>query len=430
MRRQALAILLAAMLLLACGACKKAPVQASEGAAQPAKASGSAPDAAPATQRELLDWLAGDWTLLTGGDLLGGDLPVLTLTFESGRQNLYFTLGDTPEHAGAAFTFETLFERIGTDDLLHLEIDEVTEDVSQDADTLLGTTCDLQLLTARVADTDVLALREIGNDDSLLAMVLLGYERMAGDSFWVFARVTQEKPTPPDEAQYDAIRKKGETFYAVRWLDFGDICYLQALDAAAYEEDWYGEMLPAVCYALSADENALVATMYPVPGGADDTGAPPPRAYLPALVRVTTDEDGAVVAQEDLPYLGYGIYLQEEMNGAGSDERDPAVYAETDAAFLGKWVCASPKAQLIVSEAGAQTGGYALTLSMGFADVAQAYANIDGEGLSINQGSIMERYGFGGTLRQTANGILFTVTESEFGPITAGTSWELTRAAG
>ena len=97
--------------------------------------------------------------------------------------------------------------------------------------------------------------------------------------------------------------------------------------------------------------------------------------------------------------------------------------------FLGVWECESPSAQLEIIEASPQAGGYAMTLFIRGSEMAHAYANPDGDTLVVNRGTIMGSYDFGGTVERTAEGIRFTVTESEFGPVRPGTSWDLVSAA-
>ena len=84
-------------------------------------------------------------------------------------------------------------------------------------------------------------------------------------------------------------------------------------------------------------------------------------------------------------------------NGAGPDVRDPAYYAATDRNFLGTWECISDmNSKLTIKEANPQTGGYYADFFFYRLAHADGYANISGNKLSINQGSVNDDQNFRG----------------------------------
>lgn len=84
-------------------------------------------------------------------------------------------------------------------------------------------------------------------------------------------------------------------------------------------------------------------------------------------------------------------------NGAGPDVRDLMYYEKTDKVFLGTWECTSdPHSTLTIKEANPQTGGYYVDFFFYRLAHADGYANISGDKLSINQGSVNDDQDFRG----------------------------------
>lgn len=118
-------------------------------------------------------------------------------------------------------------------------------------------------------------------------------------------------------------------------------------------------------------------------------------------------------------------------NGAGPDVRDPKHYEATDKVFLGTWECTSDmKSKLTIREANPQTGGYYADFFFYRLAHADGYANIAGDKLSINQGSVNDHQNFRGIFEKTQNGIRFTVTESGFNYLKPGDSFEYRKMNG
>ncbi len=439
MKQRMIAILLALALLLCC-ACQKTPAQAASGPAEPApskslpsaSAASAAAEPSPAaaeidwqgTQQDLLDWLAGDWVMLPGGDVLSQQ-PTIWLTVDPAQQRMVFADTESSEHVGASFTIDPLFTEMPANDLLCLKFDEATEGALSGYSNaeILNTRVDLQVIPGIANGREMIALREIGNGDSMFAYGILDYDRQANDTCWIFERMIGAQPETFTDAENEALRKKNESFFAWRWFDSGDFCCLQPLESLEYEEEWYdGEMLPAVCYALPKGKTALKAPLYPVAEALKDPDAPPAlRIVLPGLVRVTTDSTGTITAMEGLPYLIYGLYSPHEMNGAPDVDRDPAIFGETDRRLLGTWYEADGADEFLISPADPQTGGYELTLFSGGEDILHAFANLEDGGLRINQGTVDNRFGLTGKVEETDDGVRLVVTDSPSDRLAAGT---------
>ena len=118
-------------------------------------------------------------------------------------------------------------------------------------------------------------------------------------------------------------------------------------------------------------------------------------------------------------------------NGAGPDVRDPMHYEKTDKVFLGTWECTSdPHSTLTIKEANPQTGGYYVDFFFYRLAHADGYANISGDKLSINQGSVNDDQDFRGIFEKTQTGIRFTVTESGFNYLKPGETFEYKKMSG
>ncbi len=456
MKQKAMAAILAAMLLCAAG-CKGGSPETPSPAAEASGAQGSAEsvlisaegssaeekedpevqvpekewDGSLDTEEAVFEYLAGEWRLCPAGKI-GNDPSAPLLTFEAeaeGPGRVTVSGSETGERLSAPFTLEAAFENLGGNDRIRIDARGISGVFAESEEPAEEGLCDLQLMTARVDGKDVLALRETGEGSSLLILAGLDREDTNEGGLWVFERIAPDPAELPDPGDEEELLRKDEEFYAFCWLDLGDRCCLQAVDVEEYEEEGAdGTVIPAARCARKAGPETLYTRWYEVTDGAPDPEeADSPRAYCPGLVRVTTDENGAIRLLEQLGLLGEGVYLQKAMDGAGPDYRDPEYFKETDQYYLGVWTCDSPRAQITVSEASPQTGGYEIQVRIGSVDAAQAYANVDDGALSVNQGYIMEKHEFRGTLERTSAGVRFTVTESEFSPLAPGTTWDLTR---
>lgn len=118
-------------------------------------------------------------------------------------------------------------------------------------------------------------------------------------------------------------------------------------------------------------------------------------------------------------------------NGAGPSVRDPKYYEATDKVFLGTWECTNdPNSKLTIKEANPQAGGYYADFFFYRLAHADGYANISGDKLSINQGSVNDYQNFRGIFEKTQNGIRFTVTESGFNYLKPGDMFEYKKMSG
>ncbi|MBR3296747.1 MAG: hypothetical protein IKI65_02790 [Firmicutes bacterium] len=361
-------------------------------------------------EEEMAGLLSGLWEFLPNGDIIRLE-PYGFFSFgDEDRFAMFNTTDDAQSVSGTYALADIFMEGRGTWNELSFTVSEISEGYADARDILVGETTDLQFLTAQVEGVDALALRYLGNGDTYFSYNILQNDLQATDWFWVFEREPDEPRDIPTDEQYDAMRKKGETFYAFCWRDYGDRCLLQEMAVIPYQEDWYGEMEDCLMYMYPANGHAFTAVPYEIEGMKDYAHS---GEYRPGLMRVTTDENGIVTELLPLRYLGYGVYSSEpEMNGAGDDERNPGYYSEHDARFIGEWINPDePTDRIYISEASPQTGGYELFFSK-YPD-AEAYANIDGDGLYMNQ-MLVDGKWVSGTITPGEFSFELTITESDF----------------
>lgn len=261
---------------------------------------------APQTEEDVLDTLDGTWELLPRGELLRME-PYATLRIDRMYRTVTYTRATDGEYVGAHFTLSDLFAHVqGTYDLMELYPDDLSDNFIENGDEIVfGTRADFEIRFAvSQQGMQMLALREIGNGNTALAMDGIGYDNCAGDGYWVFERVTDDTDGTDAPVPKTTLRK-GETFYAFRWRDDGATCELQPMEIHSYEENWYGEMTTVLEFGYTGGADALTAATYTIAGKADEANS---GGYRTGMVRVTTDKNGEITAIEPVEYLAYGAY--------------------------------------------------------------------------------------------------------------------------
>lgn len=275
-------------------------------------------DPYPAGLRGWIDvpaYLVGDWWLQPGG-----------LPERSKNTMLFFRdddgiLGACVMHwsDGGSVTAHADLSDLGEPDgdacdVLTLSVANVTSSFSADYEAIEASgSSDYQILAAIVDGQDVLALRELGNGESLFAMDVLGYENAAAERLWVFRRDSMAGAFAPTEAQYEQMRARNRTFYAYCWQQSAAGCFLQEVTVEQSTIDWYGEGRQVMRVLWLDNGHAMTAVRYDsaVPFEAPQTAAKSAvPALQPKLVQVTVDNWGVVTKLEEVPYMAYGYYFR------------------------------------------------------------------------------------------------------------------------
>lgn len=264
-----------------------------------------------------------------------------------------------------------------------------------------------------------LILREYGNGLSQLAEDVIGYERQGYDGWWVFIRDDMQRDPvyPYERIDWDKERRTDSVFYAIRYADWGNSCDLQEVEAEFFENIMlYGMEKSALALRYADNGHPFSVINYNYKGMEMYAHS---GSYSPSLVEVMTDENGDILYWQDIPYYGLGYFELPTANGAPDVSRDDKRFDAADKAFLGEWT-ADDSSTIKIEEADPQTGGYHAEISIYRLAVIDAYLNMDGDDLSINQGFIGDDR-IEGKIEATSKGIRFTVTGSEFNLLEVGT---------
>ncbi len=158
------------------------------------------------------------------------------------------------------------------------------------------------------------------------------------------------------------------------------------------------------------------------------TGVEEDKTETEAITETEEKTEEEIKTEEKVETENNNTEEEIEPSGAPDVPRTAEYYGATDEIFLGDWVSDDDGVSTItISEDNPQTGGYYLEIVIYNAASATANANIDGEGLSINQGFWDNNSSFYGIVEKTDTGIRLTITESDLNLIKAGTVYNYSR---
>ena len=371
------------------------------------------------SEKEIAGFLDGTWYLHEGANMIEDPNGLWDrFEFNADTMTAKYTMAYADETAYFDLELSDAYPDIpGQYNLLTLTATGSTDgfpyDIKGQVDTFL-------IIPVREGAGDHLLMKQVGNGMSEFSYTTLNESRQAYDGFWIFNRDYEETPhVGVNGMERERNLNKNDHFYAIRLSDYGSECTLLEVEAMEEElesEDepwkktaWFGWIdnghpFNTVCYDIKGQE--MMA----------NSGA-----YLPGLVEVSTDADGKITEIIDYMSSEYG-YFHEGPNGAPDVERDDAVYGAMDKQFLGDWLCKDDGVgKLKITPADPQTGGYYLVFDVYRLCLIEAYANIDGKMLSINQGVVNYTLDIAATLEIKGDELRVTVTESEFEYLPVGT---------
>ena len=135
----------------------------------------------------------------------------------------------------------------------------------------------------------------------------LRFDRTIG-GFWTLRRKAssddEQKLKKPDDDNPD-IRLKSSSFYAIKWLEFGNSCTLQQVEYDTEDTIVAGVTGEFLVYRLLDTEYQTSAINYPYKGMEE---YPHDGFFDPGVVFVTTDENAESIAIEPLEYAEGGFY--------------------------------------------------------------------------------------------------------------------------
>ena len=171
-----------------------------------------------------------------------------------------------------------------------------------------------QIMIANNLGWDYMMLRELGDERTGFATDGLKYDRSI-QGLWMLRRpdpndydneFDEEMTTPSTVGIEDEIRQKDTSFYAIKWMEFGNSCTLQRVETAKTTLDGKD----ALEYFLPDDEYAYSAVNYEYKGQENMAHG---GYFDPALVHVTTDKNGQITDIAILEYAYEGLYYDREI---------------------------------------------------------------------------------------------------------------------
>ncbi len=170
-----------------------------------------------------------------------------------------------------------------------------------------------QIMIANNLGRDYMMLRELGDERTGFVSDGLKYDRSVA-GIWFFRRPDPDEydgeyeskvTTPSTVGIEDEVRTKDTSFYAIKWLEFGNSATLQRVETAPAIVTRAGEDVKAFFYALPDDEYAYSAVNYEYSGREDMAHG---GYFDPYLVYVTTDNRGQITEMVRLEYAVDGAY--------------------------------------------------------------------------------------------------------------------------
>ncbi len=262
-----------------------------------------------------IQYLKGEWEIMDGPEHLQ----------EPGEERDLLNFGDSKYHSAAytkngdiaRFKYE-LVDEYGTGAPLYnfLILHNRSGKPQYGWDEVRNTQM-FQVFLANDLGHDYMMLRECGSERTGFATEALCYDRTAaGTGTWFFSRNTpwkaddaylSEDVMPSTVGKEDVLRLKGESFYAIKWTEFGNSCTLQrVLPSPVTIEDYDGEDTDGLCFVMPADRYAYSTVNYEYKGA---------EMYChdgyfdPKLVKVTTDMKGQIVEMSEIDYAYDGYWF-------------------------------------------------------------------------------------------------------------------------
>lgn len=236
---------------------------------------------------KMLELLYGDWEIMDDGELIQEPgikrdrlrfaLPqyhrVRFITASGDMETFNIELSDMFDEPGNTYDRLTLSNRAGSG---KYDWDEVRPGQS------------FQIMIANNLGSDYMMLRELGDERTGFATDGLKYDRSILGT-WMLRRPNPDEydneidsiqTTPSTFGIEDSIRQKDTSFYAFKWMEFGNSCTLQRVEMTSESE-----------YVLPKDEYAYSAVNYEYKGKENMAHG---GYFDPALVHVTTDSKGQI----------------------------------------------------------------------------------------------------------------------------------------
>ncbi len=252
------------------------------------------------TEEDALTLLEGSWRLCPMGRIPGEQEKTTELVIDGGNGKAEL-IRDDGETITMDVSFCSLFGESDHMDEMIFTLEEISPVIEEAA---IGYPADepisYQFFVCNAGESDLMMLREVGNGISILGEEGFGFNLMSSDRGWSLIR------TPAAGKEEEPQKRENAIFYAYRWLTGKLGYFLQEMDGDEFEEDW-GFPVWVVSVRPASNGHTLRGSWYSVVSGSGQDNLPT-ETLMPGLVRVETDEDGAITDLEDVEYAGYGVY--------------------------------------------------------------------------------------------------------------------------
>lgn len=375
------------------------------------------------TEESLMQYLEGEWDMLPSGALpqypddeclkLKVDAKEKSFTFTLAEDSTYIKLG--LESIGKIFDFNESL------DYIYMSVTECSDKYKNFSSTFVRSPAEFQVLTANAWGFDFLAVRESGSGESGLAYYMLDANKKSIDGFWVFRRVQNSKKIDLTDAQNDDLLIKNGDFYAMSWLCFDNMYYLQQVDVIN-DYDTFVETPVSVLKNVYYFGNGqtLVAPCYKVAGAKPSEK---PGQVKPMLVRVRTNAQGEITEMEGMQYIMYCEYENAYVND--NWYRPALLYSKCDSIYLGDWKIANDSSSTMkIVAASPEVGGYHIAFYLKGIGQMECDAYYMGDDLHLmNNQLIADGKIINGLLQPGEFGtIVMQVSDSEHSALPAGTN--------
>ncbi len=258
------------------------------------------------SEAEILSYLEGPWEIMDDGELiqepgLQRDIMIFSV---NGDHTMQF-IRPNGEEAEFVFTLSDTFDDIkGTYDRITFENAAGGGKYAWEE---VRSTQSFQVMIANNLGLDYLMLRELGDERTGFASDALRYDRSI-QGLWMLRRPVPddydgayetEPTTPSTVGSEEMLRLTDTSFYALKWMEFGNSCTLQLVDVINSGADTLAYSVPHEADAYSAVNYEYKDMQDMAHGG----------FFSPVLLKVTTDKDGQVIETEGFEYAGEGLYF-------------------------------------------------------------------------------------------------------------------------
>lgn len=257
-------------------------------------------------ETEYLEYLSGEWYECPSGNLITNQR-VSTLVIDKDKKEATINISNG-NYIKAKIELTDLFE----DNKQHLNMfkfepyEASKELLAEYGDNFELYKSTLQFYVVNYLGRQFLLLRETGNGLSQSGKGGFGNNYMIDDFGWLFSRI--DESNFPNKTQNDENIEKDYAFVALKWFDDGKYVALQEMNVEERIENWDGANILYVQRIFNTkNKYSLTAFIYKYKGVEDDEYQLPDVSN-PKLVKVITDEHGDILAMEELPYVGYGVY--------------------------------------------------------------------------------------------------------------------------